>query len=72
MVCICLLRGGRAKFLRRRIDRAYLCFGCSGRTAVCYHGAKWYPYAVSMYLGGGVRSTWYADTCVARLAWCGA
>ena len=32
---ICLLRGGRTKLLRRRIDRAYLDFGCSRCTAIC-------------------------------------
>ena len=59
----CLLLGGRAKLLHRRIDRAYLDFRCSQRTAVRGHGAYWYPYVVSMCLGGGV----WADTCVARM-----
>ena len=63
----CLLLGGRAKLLHRRIDRAYLDFRCSQRTAVRGHGAYWYPYVVSTYLGGGVQ----ADTVRVLLVWRG-
>ena len=50
---VCLLRGGRTKLLRRRIDRAYLGFGAA-RTTVCGYGANWHPYVVCMNIGGGV------------------
>ena len=60
-----LLRGGRAKLLQRRVDRAYLDFGCSWRTAVCGHGANWYLYVV--YLS---RRCLGRYVCW-RIAWCG-
>ena len=42
----CLLRGGPTQLQHRRIDGAYLNFGCSRRTAVCGHSANWYPFVV--------------------------
>ena len=56
---ICLLHGGRTQLRHRRIDRPYLDFGCSRRTAVCGQVANWCPYVVCTYLGGGV----YTNTC---------
>ena len=67
--CICLLRGRRAKLLHRRIDRAFLDFGCSRRTAVCGHGATWYSYVVSMYLGGGVSADTRYVCCSYGVVW---